>query len=176
MMTARIVRLIASMLVAGLALSLQTGCSKVAEESTEAAVDGQSGSKVSADPNGGTAEAKDDQASESGLDKLPKDFPADVPVGGGIKIVSSSSAPDTGGGTGYTLKFYHPEAPHQAGEAYQKDLMKQGWRITMQTTRDGSVFLSAEKGELSASVTIRGDESKDDFKSLVSVVVVPLME
>ncbi|MDZ4170419.1 MAG: hypothetical protein U1E26_12325 [Coriobacteriia bacterium] len=173
----------AVLVVAATALALSTtGCQRlqerVAEEATEAAVEKATGGKAEIEDGSVSIETEDGTKLEAGTNRVPDDFPDNVPVDDDIKVVASASAPDGNRGTGYTLSYLTKIDTAKAIAKFKAGLVKEKWKIMMENETEGTAYLSAETNDqqMSATIAPAGEDAEDGYKTLISIVAVPRME
>jgi len=84
--------------------------------------------------------------------QLPQDFPADVPLYGGAKPLSSMASPEHG--TIVNLRSADP--PEQVFDWYRAHYAEQGWEIEKELAERGRHTVVARKGNRVSSVVIMG--------------------
>jgi hypothetical protein len=160
--------------VAGLVVAVVavTGCQRIAEQATKAAVEKATGVKVEGDKV--TVTGKDgQQATLTGGDKkLPPDLPKDFPVyagqaEGGSQVVA-------GGESNFTFSVTTKDPVKDVVAWYKEKLPANGWSIENSSTvavdsmESGS--FSAKKDKAEAIITIGGDKSKGDNVSVMVIL------
>lgn len=105
-----------------------------------------------------------------GSQRLPDDFPADVPLYANVAIQTVMSD-EVAGGKAYLVGM---ESADDAGRIrlwYEKALADNGWRIASSTdVAEGVGGVNAEKGDRKVNVAIGYDAAK---KAMISLTVVP---
>jgi len=86
-------------------------------------------------------------------DRLPTDFPSEVPVIPGSTLAQVQDLANSARNVIFTSDKPVPELV----KTYQETLTKAGWRITQQFTRDQHAFATYEKGKMLVNVTVVTD-------------------
>lgn len=108
-----------------------------------------------------TVKTKEGEAEiETGSKKLPKDWPADMPIYKEAKITSSSSIKGEGGSASLSVALETSDGVESVKDFYQKNLVDKKWEVTQMaaTSQDGEegAMLSTSKGDLTGIITIQG--------------------
>ena len=135
---------------------------RVAERMLEQAT----GGKVDIDRDGETVNTTvvgDDGSKmniSSGNTSLPDGWPASVPVIPDAKVASSASAPNSDGGTAYTVSYETDMSVADAVSFYKDAFSRDGWTITATLNQgDGTMFVASRGEEDGATVQIgSGDQ------------------
>jgi len=140
----------------------------VSKSATERAIESATNGQVEVDSNGDNVTVKTDQGTWSTSDKLPADFPTDVPLYPGAELQGSlASAPSDGSG-GHYVGLESTDAIATVVAWYKKEIVAKGWKIITDANISGSTILSAEKDTRMLSVTI----SEESGKVSMSIVLV----
>lgn len=162
------VRLAVVVLLA-LGVVVLTGCAKVAEKATEAAVEKATGVKVDQSGENVTVTTDEGEATLSSEAKLPADFPADVPLYDNATITSAMTNKADEGMT-FIVAATSDDDAATIFEWYKKAFEDKGWEIKSTMEVGDSVGgLSAEKNSQLATLSIGyGDEKKADMTITVT--------
>lgn len=144
------------------------GCGKITEKiaakAVEKTIEVQTGGKVDIDAKGGSVKFKDEKTgavAEWGASaKLPGDWPSDVPVYPGAKILAAMTA---NGGRSLTLQS--PDAPDKIAEYYKSKLgtFKKESELDMGAAK----MVAFTSGKRTVGVTVTG--SNDETSILLTV-------
>lgn len=161
----------AAVAAAGL-VALGGGCGKKASEKSaekmaEMAIQAQTGGKANVDING---EKVSIQSKEGSMDfsaggdaTIPEDFPADVYVDRGAKVLMSMRNP-----TGFVLNLQTSEAVEVVAQTYRREMGGQGWAEEGDINMGGQRVLMFKKDDRRASVSVaRQDDATQVMLSLV---------
>ena len=125
----------------------------------ERAIEQATGGKAQVNTDNGTVTVKTDQGTWSTSDKLPADFPTDVPIYPGAKVQASVA-----GAQGQTGSHYAAlETTDALGTViawYKKEIVAQGWTVASDATIQGNLIMGATKDTRELSVTVTGDQGK----------------
>ncbi len=108
-----------------------------------------------------------DQGTWSTSDKLPNDFPADVPVYPGSTVQGSLAAGQDTSSEGHYVGLQTADSVDDVAKWYKGEIAKQGWKIQADATVNGTSVLSAEKSGRIATVTI----ATESGKTIIALVV-----
>ncbi len=100
-----------------------------------------------------TAAATVSRPSPTPPDRLPTDFPSEVPVIPGSTLAQVQDLANSA----RNVIFTSDKPVLELVKTYEDTLGKAGWRITQQFTRDQHAFATYEKGNMSVNVTIVTD-------------------
>lgn len=136
------------------------------KSATERAIEAATGGNADVDVSDNNVTVKTDQGTWSTSDKLPADFPTDVPVYPGAKVQGSvaSAGQDN---TGHYAGLETTDALDDVIAWYKKEVKSAGWTIVTDATVNGSLILSATKDSRGLSVTV----TKEGDKVVVGLVV-----
>lgn len=149
-----IVAVIVGLVVLGL---IGRGASRNAgEEAAERIIENMTGGQVDIDADGDEVTVKTDQGTYTTADKLPADFPSDVPVYAGAKVVGSVTADGAQGGMYVGLET--TAAVDDVIAWYRSEVKARGWTVQTDATVSGSLILSATKDTRVLSVGIAQDD------------------
>lgn len=154
---------LALILVAALA-----GCSSIAENAAEKAIEESTGVKVDQDGESIKIKTKDGEAELSGGEnKVPDGFPEGlVYKAGTIGLTTKTSAE---GKTNFTVTFETKDKADKVTEFYKKAIAGSGYEIEATTEISGMNMMTFKKGEESSGqVSISSD---GDGKTLVNIVL-----
>jgi hypothetical protein len=142
------------------------GSSKVAESMIEAGLAKQ-GVKAHVDAAAGkvTVETKDGTATYAagGNVKIPNDFPKDVFVYGGAKVLSSMSTPQ---GTHLTLQT--KDSADKVISAMKREMTAAGWKEESSMNQTGVSMLSYKKSERTAAVVVITADNQTTIQLTIS--------
>lgn len=146
------------------------GCKSPAEKEAEKAVEQTTGGQAKVDEKTGTVEVKtkDKDGRESNVQfgpnsKIPDDFPKNVPVYPGAKIMSTVSL--AGGKNGHLITLETADEPPAVIEYYKKNLI--GFKNDSELTSGTTSILMMSNAELSVSLSI----TKSEGDTLVQLTV-----
>lgn len=149
-------------MVAVCALVAAVGCRKAsqswAEKMAEKAIERESGGKADVDFDGGkvSIKTKDGEvvAMTGGSTTVPADFPKDVFVPNGVKILASYSAPD-----GRSLTMESKDSPESVISQYEAEMKKQGWTEETRMTTGDAVIRVYKKDDSKRTASILVNKS-----------------
>lgn len=149
------------------------GCSKIkekiaekmTEKAAEAVIESKTGEKVDIDQKDGKlrVQSKDGKGTfVVGENKVPDDFPKNVPVYPGAKVESSMAGTGAQGDTGFMLTLSTPDPVEKVGAFYKDAATKNGGKqqLDMQTPAGHMVSWQTSDG-ISASVVVSGDSGEN---------------
>ena len=119
-------------------------------EATSMTFTGKNGEKVSLDVNGG---------------KMPDDYPKDMPVYEGTKVVMSQSANEK---NTHSLVLESKDPADKIAEYYKKGLESSGWKIEGTMNMGQMNMLTAKKDNRQAVVQIVNDTEKRTISQILS--------
>ncbi len=146
------------------------GCQNAAEKAVEKAT----GVEVDKNGNSVTVTGEDGTVKVEGGDQasLPEEFPKDVPIYPGAKLVVSSSA-TADGKTTFTAAYETEDDVKTVHGWYKKQLPKEGWTVQGETlTGTGTQSTGAimtNKGE--SQLTVAATRSQDNKKTTITLNV-----
>jgi hypothetical protein len=127
------------------------------DSAAERAIEAATGGKVDVDSESGEVTVKTDQGTWSTSDKLPANWPSDVPVYPGAKVTASvAGAGDQANGSYASLESSDTVAAVIAW--YKKEVPGAGWTVETDAMVSGSLMLSATKSERALSVTVTAED------------------
>lgn len=139
----------------------------VGKSAVENAIEDATGGKVNIDGNGGDITVKTDEGTWSTSDKLPSDFPADVPVYPGSKVQASvAAAQQQGGGTYAGLET--TDSTDKVAAWYKTEVVAKGWTISTNLEVDGGLMIGATKDTRELVITVSKDEAKTTIGLMVT--------
>jgi hypothetical protein len=149
-----------------------TACAKVAEKAVEKAVEKETGAKVNIDSGRGSVEIKTDEGTlKAGEQKLPADFPKDVPVYKPSTIVTSMTS-TLDGEKSVSVNLSTKDSVDKIVDFYGRELAKNGWTETTVFTGDqgGVAFatLAYEKGDNVVSISITKSAGEDETQMVLA--------
>ena len=136
---------------------------QTAEDGTEVSykVEGNTGTmKFETDGEGTTEVAWGDAA------KISDDFPKDIPVYPGLKVMASSSTPEQGL---FSLQGSSEDAPEKVMAFYKKHAEDKGWTTQSSTNVGPMTNVSYKQGERAMTLTVMPGQAGMG-KSIVSLV------
>lgn len=143
---------LAPILLVAIALVL-TGCGKklsekAAEKIIEKSTNGQASvdvdrNQVTINTNGGSYQAGEEV-------KLPAGFPSDVYVIDGTIKAAMTNAENNG----YTVSIETSQSVTEAKTRYEKELVDDGWTMSMSLVYEGAASLGATKGNRTTTISI----------------------
>lgn len=154
-------------------LYVLVGCSKIkekiaekmSEKAAEAVIEAKTGEKVQIDQSDGKVrvQSKDGKGTfVVGENKVPDDFPKNVPVYPGAKVESAMAATGGQGDSGFILTLSTPDAADKVAAFYKDAASKNGAKqlLDMQTPA-GHMVSWQTTDALSASAVVSGDASEN---------------
>jgi hypothetical protein len=132
---------------------------RAGDDAAERAIEAATGGKVHVDSNGNEVTVKTDQGTWTTANKLPDDFPSDVPVYAGAKVTGSVAAAGTAAGSHY-VGLETTDALATVIAWYRSEVKAKGWTVVTDATVNGGLILSATKDSRALSVTVTGEEGK----------------
>lgn len=136
------------------------------KSAAERAIEAATGEDADVDVNGNDVTVKTDQGTWSTSDKLPADFPSDVPIYPGATVQGSvaSAGQDN---TGHYAGLETTDALDDVIAWYKKEVKAGGWTVATDAMVNGSLILSATKDSRGLSVTV----TKEGDKVVIGLVV-----
>jgi len=138
--------------------AVQTGCGKkaseiVAEKAVETAMkaNGQE-ADVTIKNDAMTVTTKDGTSSFGEGAKVPDNWPSDVPVYSGLKVLAGVATPQA-----FTVSGTTPDALDKISAYYKDQAEKNGWTKETEMTQDKLTMLSYKKEKRSLSVIVSTD-------------------
>lgn len=134
-------------------LGLMTGCGAdvIAERATEKALEGAADVDLDADGDGGI-KIETDEGSLSVGQKLPDDFPDDVPLPEGEVLSGMSMA-----GKGWTVSLAVEGVPDDVAPEVKSMLESAGFEIEATTEAGGMTIFTATKDTYALTVSVADD-------------------
>lgn len=129
---------------------------KVAEKVAESLIENAAGnSNVNVDVDGETVTmtGPDGSTFEIGKNRLPENFPSEVPVYAGATVASSSSS-GTGTDLGWTVTLTTSDSVSAVDAYYKNAMSTDGWETTYTYTIDQTSAYTASNDTLSATISI----------------------
>lgn len=143
-----------------------SGCGKSTQEKViEKSIESNTGSPASVkmSDDGISIKTGQGELATGSAAQIPADFPKDIYVYKGAKVLSSMTMP---GGQMLTLETADPLA--RVAEAYQKEMTAAGWKQEMAMDNGDSRMLSYARDKLHAQVTINTDS--DSAQTTITVM------
>ena len=124
--------------------------------------DGENGvTTITSDKNTVTSTSADGTTVVSGEGaKVPDEFPKDIPVYAGVKVLSASSSPKE---ATFTLNLQSNDPVKTVAEYYAKEMVAQGWKETQKMEESGDnpmIMLNYEKDNRIAMIHAMNDGGK----------------
>lgn len=129
------------------------------ENAAERAIEAATGGRVDIDSDGDEVTVKTDQGTYTTTDKLPSDFPSDVPVYAGAKILGSVASAGASEG-GYFVTMETSASLNDVIAWYRNEVKGKGWTVVTDANINGSLMLSATKDSRALSVTVTEEDGK----------------
>jgi len=123
------------------------------KSAAERAIEQATGGNAEVNSEDGTVTVKTDQGTYSTGDKLPSDFPADVPLYPGAKVQGSVAAAGQTGG-GHYVGLVTSDSLDAVAAWYKSHVVSEGWTVASDATINGTVILGATKDNRNLAVTI----------------------
>ncbi len=136
------------------------------KSAAEKAMEAATGGKVSVDAGSGDVTVKTDEGTWSTSDKLPADFPNDVPLYPGATVQGSVASAQQQGG-GYYAGLETTDSINKVVSWYKAEVAASGWTVSTNLEVDGGLMLGGTKDTRELVVTI----SKQDNKVAIGLVV-----
>ena len=131
---------------------------KITEQLIEKGLEKGIGENVDLNLDKGNFEIKGDEGSFSASDKLPDDFPKDVPLYTGAKITSSITAKGTDDkSSSVTVSLTTKDSVDKVSAFYAAELKDNSWVVDSDYTTEEGYALSASKDGRSLFVTASGN-------------------
>lgn len=100
-----------------------------------------------------TATFKDESGKEISVStaegKLPDNFPKDMPLPEGVKVISHLSMEE-----GMSVQLEAKQSPSEVADFYKKAFREKGWKISADASFGDNATISAEKDEESANIVV----------------------
>jgi hypothetical protein len=126
---------------------------KFAEKMMEKAIEKEHGGHAKVDLSQGSVKVTTDQgesvATYGAGASVPRDFPEDVPVYGGAKVMTSASTPE-----GHLLTLTTKDAVQKVIESYQSSLSAKGWKQEGLVDMGEQKSLAFKKGERAVAIVV----------------------
>ena len=132
----------------------------------EKVIEAATGGKAQVNTDNGEVTVKTDQGTYSTSDKIPSDFPSDVPVYSGAKV-QSSVATSQQQGSGHYLALETTDSLDKVSAWYKSQVVDKGWKIESDATIQGTLILGATKDTRQLSVSV-----SDDGNGKVAIILV----
>jgi hypothetical protein len=149
---------------------LASGCSYLAREASEKAVEKaiekESGGKADVDVEEGKVRIKTEEGEaeiEVGATELPDDFPSDFPLYENAKV-SAVYRSEAGGKVRFNVTFELSDSWQEAKDFYQDELPKSGYTIAASSeTQDGAMLYLKKGGEDAGLIAFGEGDGQDNF-------------
>jgi hypothetical protein len=140
--------LVVLLLTIGLAA---TGCAKVAEKAVEKTIEKETGAKVNIDSGKGSVEIETEEGTFSaGDNRLPEDFPKDVPIYGAATVAGAVTSTIDDNKT-FVVTLATEDSVDQVADFYRAAMVKNKWS-------EMAAVISGEGGSASATLAYqKGD-------------------
>jgi hypothetical protein len=144
------------------------GCGRKAQEKRiEKAIEKETGGKAHVDLSEESINIKteDGELNISGgkAAKIPDDFPSDIHVYKGAKVVSTVQAPD-----GMTVSLLSKDTPKNIADAYKTTMTAEGWTLETSMNMGAQQMLMFAKDDRAATVTI----GQTDDGTMIGLILV----
>lgn len=131
----------------------------------ERVIESATGGNADVNSNGDVT-VKTDQGTFSSSDKLPADFPTDVPIYPGSKVQASVAATQTQGGGNY-VGLVSTDSADKVASWYKTELAAKGWKVSTSFQGQGGTMIGGTKDKRNVAVTI----AEDSGNTAISLVV-----
>ena len=125
----------------------------IAKTAAEKMIEAATGGKAQVNTDNGEVTVKTDQGTYSTSDKIPANFPSDVPVYPGAKV-QSSVATSQEQGNGHYLGLETSDSLDTVTAWYKSQVVDKGWKIESDATINGTLILGATKDTRQLSVSV----------------------
>lgn len=99
--------------------------------------------------------------------KVPDDYPKDVPVAGGAKVMMATTATNEGN-TGTSLILESTDSHEKVLAFYKKGLADNGWKIETTISQPNVTIIAASKDKRNLSLQIGESEGKTSITQIVA--------
>jgi len=127
------------------------------EYAAERALERAVGGDADIDYDDGGVTVKTDEGEWSTGGEMPKDWPADVPVYAGAKVLSSASSNPATGAAGVYVALRSSDAASRVADFYKQELAAKGWTIVGTATVNEGTYLTAKKDGRALSLAVGSD-------------------
>lgn len=130
------------------------GCGQmVAQKAAQVAVQQSSGGQVNFGTNGSIT-VNTNEGTYSDVNKVPDNWPSDVAVYAGSKVVYSGSSNNANSKPGFALALQTSDKAQAVVDFYKDSLAKAGWNITSNGQFNGTTIIAAQKGTNTLGLTV----------------------
>jgi len=136
------------------------------KSAAERAIEAATGGSVDIDGDGDDVTIKTADGTYTGGNKMPDDFPSDVPVYPDADVQGSYSL-NGASGQGFTVGLSSDDPLADVIAWYKREVAAKGWTIVADANYNGSLVLSATKDARGLNVSV----SEDDGKVTIGLVV-----
>lgn len=152
-------KLIVGIVVAIVVVS--AGCNlilkNVSEQVVENAMERASGGKADVDMKNGSMTIKTEEGTMTTGNKLPENWPTDIPMYAGATVQFGGAANGMAGDAGgMAVVMMSEDATADVAAYYKSSLAKDGWTVKSTMEAQGSTIYLAEKAGRTISVTVTG--------------------
>ncbi len=127
---------------------------KAGETIAEKMIEKATGGKADVDINGNEVSVKTKEGTFTTGNKLPDDWPSDVPVYPGSTVTYSGSSNPQTGQSGVAAVFTSKDGGDKVVAYYKRELVSQGWTIDATQESGGYTIMSATKESRNLALTI----------------------
>lgn len=99
--------------------------------------------------------------------KVPEDYPKDVPVASGAKVLMSTSA-NNAGQSGTSLVLESADSHDKVLAFYKKGLVDNGWKIETTISQPNVTIIAASKDKRNLSLQIGESDGKTSITQVVA--------
>jgi hypothetical protein len=139
--------------VGAMAVCVLCGCKKASEKISETIIEKSAGPDTKVDLQDGkvTVNTKEGQieVAVEGSVKMPSDFPADIPLVKGAKLISSMKMPQ-----GFSLAWQSAEPSDKVTTQYADELKAQGWTEESNMAMGEDIMAQFKKDERSVTLVV----------------------
>ena len=136
------------------------------KSAAEKAIEAATGGNVDVGSNGEDVTIKTDQGTWSSSDKLPADFPTDVPLYPDAKVQGSVASAQQQA-SGHYAGLETTDSIDKVVSWYKSEVPAEGWKVSVSYEVDGGLMIGGSKDTRDLVVTI----SKDGDKVAIGLVV-----
>jgi len=136
------------------------------KSAAEQAIEAATGGKANIDASKGEVTVKTDDGTWSSSDKLPANFPSDVPLYPGAKVQGSVVAAQQQG-SGHYAGLETVDTIDKVVSWYKAEVVAKGWQVTANFEAGGGVMIGGSKDTRDLVVTV----SKEGDKTVIGLVV-----
>lgn len=155
------------LLIAG-GWAIKKAVSGLGKTAVEKGLEKATGGKVDVDNNKVTVKGEHGETVTFGDQKLPSDWPSDVPVYGGAKISFSGSATNDEGKQGAQVILSTDDSVQKVSDYYRKELVDKGWTMKGSANASTGSTLAYEKGDQALAIVIAGSQNTTSITLVVA--------